>query len=114
MVAVVFIILQDPPHTICRTQVDNFKSRQKGIIYKDPDIKNRKKPLMDTLIEECKGNNSPGSCYGLFSRTRRLVKDFHSISQECLQDLARLKELRKNIFSIYDLMIRLAWGEAPS
>ena len=113
-VAIIFIILQDPPHTICRTQIDNFKSRQMGIIYKDPKIKNRKEPLMDVLINECKTYSSPGSCYGLFAKVRVFINDFSTVSQDCYENFSTLSEVRKTLFNIYDLMIRLAWGEAPS
>ena len=114
-VAIIFIVAQDPPHTICRTQIENFKSRQKGIIYKDPNIKTRQKPLLAVLIKQCKEYNSPGSCYGLFSRIKIFIHDFKLVSSDCSNSFSSISEVRSTLFELYDLMIRLAWGDnAPA
>ncbi len=112
--AIIFIVLQNPPHTICRTQIDNFKSRQKGMIYKDPKIKTRTKPLMDILIANCKKFSSPGSCYGLFSRARVFIHEFRLISSDCYKSFSLLGKVKNTLRSLYSLMIRLAWGDAPA
>ena len=112
-VAIFFIVIQDPPHTICRTQIETFKESQKGILYKDPEIKTRKKPLLELMIETCKKQNMPGSCYGLFTRTRIFIKDFKKVSEECHSSLASMGEIKRNLFAVYDLMIRQAWGAKP-
>ncbi len=112
-VAIIVIVAQDPPHTLCRTQVNNFKSRQKGKIYKDPEIKHRKKALIKILVEHCKKGNSPGNCYGLFSKTKELIHDFQVVSASCRSELSSLTEVRATLFQIYNLMIRLAWGAEP-
>ena len=114
VVITLFVILQDPPHTICRTQVEHFKSRQKGLIYKDPEVKTRKKPLMDILIQECRKKSSPGSCYQMFAKARRLVNDFNIVSVECTKGLGQVSQVRKVLFQVYDLMIRLAWQKPSS
>ncbi len=111
---IVLVVLQDPPHTICRTQIENFKARQKGRLYKNPDVKTRKKPLMDVLMAECKTHSSPGSCYGLFAQVHKLINDFNVISQDCMQNLAAVSRVRKTLFQVYDLMVRLAWQEVPA
>ena len=33
---IVFILLNDPPHTFCDAQVEHFKRVQRGILYKNP------------------------------------------------------------------------------
>ncbi len=112
--AIIFIVAEDPPHTVCRTQIENFKQSQKGWLYKDPNVKTRKEPLMDVMIETCKKhNNSPGRCYGLFSRTRKFIRDFRLVSHSCRKEFASLSEVKKKMFSLYSLMIRLAWGDKP-
>lgn len=114
-IAIIFIVLQDPPHTICRTQLENFKSRQKGIIYKNPAVKTRKKPIMFLLINECKKNSTPGSCYGLFSKIKKFIHDFKLISYDCRTNLSNISEVKKVLFKTYSLMVRLAWGDtAPA
>ena len=110
---ILFMVLEDPPHSVCRTQIENFKTSQKGFLYKDPAIKTRKKPLLDLMIATCKKNNSPGSCYGLFSKARKFISDFKLVSVSCRKDFAGLSAVRKKLFSLYSLMIRLAWGDKP-
>ena len=112
--AIVFIIAQDPPHSLCRTQIENFKSRQKGKIYKNPKIKTRKLPLMEVLIAKCKKGNSPGNCYELFSKTQEFLRDFKTVSLFCRDSLSSLSKVRETLFEIYSLMIRLAWGDGVS
>ena len=111
--AIIFIVAQDPPHSICRTQIENFKKSQKGFLYKDPQVKTRKKPLLDVLIESCKQYNSPASCYGLFFRAKKFIRDFNLVSTSCRKEFAGLSTVRKQLSSLYSLMIRLAWGDTP-
>ena len=111
--AIIFIIAQDPPHSICRTQIENFKTSQKGFLDKDPKVKTRKKPLLEVLIDTCKQHNSPGSCYGLFSRTRKFIRDFKLVSTSCRTEFASLSKVRNQLSALYILMIRLAWGDTP-
>ena len=114
IVSILFIMLSDPPHTICRTQIENFKSRQKGRIYRDSTIKTRKQPLMQILITKCKTGNSPGNCYELFLKTKNFLQDFKTVSFSCRSGLASLNEVKSTLFDIYSLMIRLAWGDGSS
>ena len=111
--AVFFIVIQDPPRTICRTQLETFKARQTGLLYKDPEIKIKKKPLLVALLKNCKQNNSPGSCYGLFAKIKGLINDFNIISKECYKSFASLGAVKKALFDMYELLIRIAWGDAP-
>ena len=111
--AIIFIVTENPPHSICRTQIENFKNSQKGFLYKDPNVKTRKKPLLDVLIENCKKYNSPASCYGLFSRVRKFIRDFKLVSTSCQKDFASLGAVRKQLSALYILLIRLAWGDVP-
>ena len=112
--AIVFIVAQDPPHTLCRTQIENFKLRQKGKIYKNPNIKTRKKPLMEIVIMKCRESNSPGNCYELFSKTKDFIRDFKTVSLSCRDSLSSLSKVRSTLFEIYRLMIQLAWGDGSS
>ena len=110
---IIFIVANDPPHTFCRTQIENFKDAQIGILYKDSNIKTRTKPLLEVLVDTCKKYSAPGSCYGLFSKIRVFVQDFKLVSGDCRQEFSSLSKVRKTLFGVYGLMIRLAWGDAP-
>jgi len=111
--AIILIVAQDPPHTICRTHINNFKSRQKGVLYKDPNIKTRQKPLLAVLVESCKKYNTPGSCYGLFSKIKTFINGFKVISVDCYPVFSGLRKVREALFEVYSLMIRIAWGDKP-
>ena len=111
--AIIFIVANDPPHSVCRTQIDHFKSVQRGILYRDPKIKTRKKPLLLILIENCKKYSSPGSCYDLFSKVRTLIRDFKLIGNDCYKSFSLIPEVKGALLTVYDLMIRLAWGGTP-
>ena len=111
--AILFILFNDPPHTICRVQINQFKSWQEGLIYKARNDKLNKKPLMQTLMKTCKDLAEPGACYGLFSRIKVFIRDFHVVSEDCKMELSELPAVKKTLLSVYDLMIRLAWGDEP-
>jgi len=113
VIAVILIVLQDPPHTVCRTQIDRFKYWQEGTIYPVKDNKLNKAPAMQTLLKSCKELSSPGGCYGLFHRARVFLRDFDLVSVDCKESFVALKEVKDTLFVIYDLMIRLAWGDQP-
>ena len=81
--AIVFIILNDPPHTLCDTQLEHFKSLQKGLIYKDSKDFHKEKALLKRKKESCEKENRPGTCYEYFAYLKRLLKDFQVLSTEC-------------------------------
>ena len=112
-VGIILIVANDPPHTFCRTQIDNFKATQSGVLYKNSNIKTRTEPLLRILINTCKEYSAPGSCYGLFLRMKVFIQDFKLVSVDCRQEFSTLSKVRKILFEVYSLMIRLAWGDAP-
>lgn len=111
--AIIFIVANDPPHNICRTQINHFKAVQSGTLYRDSKIKTRKKPLLSILIGNCKQYSSPGSCYGLFSKMRTFIGDFKLIASDCYKPFSLIPEVKGALLSVYGLMIRLAWGGEP-
>ena len=113
IIAIAVIVLQNPPHTVCRTQVDRFKYWQQGSIYKLQGDKLNKAPAMQVLLKNCKKLSSPGGCYGLFNKTRVFLRDFDLVSVDCKESFVALKEVKSTLFAMYDLMIRLAWGDQP-
>ena len=113
IIAIIFVVLQDPPHTVCRTQIDRFKYWQAGTIYPLKGGKLNKAPTMQTLIGSCKKLNTPGGCFGLFAKTKTFLRDFDLVSLDCKESLAALKEVKSTLFANYSLMIRLAWGDQP-
>ena len=110
-VGITFILLGDPPHKFCDTQVEHFKSVQKGIIFKDSKDKIHKVPSMTRLLRTCRKTTSPGSCYEYFAYLDRLLKNFKLVSAECLTGLSQFKEVKTHLFNGMNTMVQLAWRE---
>lgn len=98
-IGIAFILLNDPPHHICDTQMEHFKSQQKI-------LGNFKK---HTLV--CRETNSPGGCYEMFSHLNRTLKNFYLVSKECLIPLSKNAEVKNTLLEGIELMVRLAWRE---
>lgn len=108
-----FIILVDPPHTICDAQLDTFKEAQLGFVYLDPQNKSVQTTDYELLTKQCRVSNSPGGCYELFARLKALISDIESIPKECTSKAAGEGKVRKLLWEALDLMAKLAWGEKP-
>lgn len=110
---ILFIIFADPPKSVCDAQIELFKRNQQNLLYKDPDSKVEKTTKFELLFEHCKGTNSPGGCLELFQLTKRMLDDLSAVPSECRSTVASLSEVRKAIFYMSELLVRLAWGEKP-
>ena len=98
-IGIFFIVLNDPPHHICDTQIEHFKSKQSKI------------EDWEKLIEVCRETNSPGGCYEMFAHLRITLKHFYLVSKECIEPLSRLSEVKKKLLEGMEWMARLAWRE---
>jgi len=110
-IGIAFILLNDPPHTFCDTQLENFKSAQSGILFKDPKDKVSLYPLMVKLLKTCRATVAPGACYEYFSYLNRLLLDFKIIVNECLEPLSQIQEVKDHLFIGVSTMVELAWRE---
>lgn len=108
--SVLFIVVSDPPHDLCKTQLEQFKELEKGKLFKDPKSF-RKHPLVQGLHIKCKTLNSPGGCYELFSRLNVMFKHFRAVSSECTHTLTGLSVVKKTLLENFQLMTHLAWRE---
>ena len=109
--AIFFIILNDPPHTLCDTQLEHFKSLQKGITYKDNKDFHKEKALLNRKKESCEKENRPGSCYEYFAYLKRLLKNFQVLSPECEAIIFAETPIKKALKSALTLITALAWRE---
>ena len=96
---ILFIVINDPPHSLCDTQIDTFK-KTRSVLGK-----------VKGLTEECKNANGPGGCYELFGVLRRVLRNFRLVSEKCQSQLANLKTIKKMLFEQVELMTHLAWRE---
>lgn len=110
---ILFIVLSQPPHTICDSQLEVIQKAQQRFLYKDPKSKKIKTTKYETLYEHCKVTNNPGGCYELFQEMKTLLYDLSTLSSECAVPLGAVAEHKKAIWEVEELLIKLAWGETP-
>ena len=112
---IAFIVLSDPPHTLCDTQIDNLKKTQNTFLYKksfsSADGFNISK--MEYFSDYCKKTNTSGGCYELFMLLKTLMVDLSSISSECNGAVADEGIIKSVVWKNLELMTKLAWGHKP-
>lgn len=108
---VVFILLNDPPHTFCDTQVEHFKKVQKGILYKDSKDFHKEKSLLERKRQFCQKEQAPGTCYEYFEYLKRLLKDLKLLSEECAPKILQSGEVKGAFSKALSLITALAWRE---
>ena len=109
--AIVFILLKDPPHTFCDTQLSHFQSLQKGLLYKDSSDFHEEKSRLKRKEQNCQETNSPGACYEYFSELKKLLKDFRVLSPECQSIIFSETKVKSALSSALTLMTAIAWRE---
>lgn len=111
---ILFIVLGDPPKTVCDAQLEVFNKTQSGFLNPDPKSKAEQKTTkFDRLFEHCKVTNSAGGCLELFHLTQRMLEDLAAVPLECRDKVASLASVKKVILYMSELMVRLAWTEKP-
>ena len=109
--AIIFIILGDPPHTFCDTQLEHFKSLQKGLLYEDSKDFHKEKSLLKRKNQTCQQANAPGACYEYFAYLKRLLKDFRVLSAKCKPIIFSETQVKSALSSALTLITALAWRE---
>lgn len=110
---IVAIILYDPPHTVCESQLDVFRDAQKRFLFQYKVKKKTEVPKYRMLVDQCKMTNDPGGCYELFQETRMMLNDLKSVPTECMPKAGEIREVKTALWEVTELMLRLAWGEKP-
>ena len=109
--AIILIILSDPPHNFCDTQLEHFKSLQTGLLYKDSEDFHEEKSALERKKQDCQKENSPGACYEYFAVLKRLLKDFRVLSAQCKASIFSEAKVKSTLESALSLMTALAWRE---
>jgi hypothetical protein len=112
-VAVIFVVLSDPPVTVCSTQKEAFNKDMMGELTPDPKKKMSKEGRYQRLVEVCKTGNSVGSCYPLFVQMHRILDRSKSVSLECVKDIGDISVFESFLTQSIRIMVRIAWGEKP-
>ena len=134
---ILFIVLSQPPHSVCDSQMAVVDKNQARFLFRDPKMKKVnpaevKKAIelcheskdpdscydiyltrYERLTEFCKATNTPGGCYELFTELKRLVRDLATLSSECSTAIGGTSEYKTALMGSVELMVRLGWGENP-
>lgn len=113
VVAIVVIMLINPPYTVCDTQLASFKEAQKGNLFPNKEKKTVIPPSISRAKESCQLGNSAGACYEYFQSLRSIADGISKASNECAAQLYGVAEVRTALNDGIELMVRLAWGLKP-
>lgn len=113
--ALIFFMINDPPHTVCDVQANNLKEELKGQVFSTTteDKKHKLPAIIGRTQEACQLGNSAGSCFEYFSILKKMARDIQSYSSECRTELASIPEIRTAINEGVILMAKMAWGSRP-
>lgn len=113
LVGFVFIILNDPPKSVCSVQIENFREAQKRFLYSETINNVRRPALAEEQLRICRAANSPGGCNELFFQLRILSKDLGSVPSQCSSTIGGEAEVANFLWKSYRLIVELAWGSKP-
>ena len=116
-----FIILQDPPRTLCQSQVEVINKSEEKFLFENVKRKRllagKKEGALSTkyerLRDQCDDTNDPGGCYELFQELKKFLHDLDSLTAECSTALADTKVYSLALSQSLEKMVRIAWGSAP-
>src|SRR3989344_2305689 len=88
--ALIFFVLNDPPHTVCQVQADNLRESMKGQLFPATINKNKIPGILARTQEACQQGNSSGSCLEYFGILRKAARDIQNYSSECKTELVNI------------------------
>ncbi len=107
------IMYNEPPFTICDSQIKVFRQSQKGGLYAKKTKTGVRSASFNRWVESCKNSNNGGGCYDLFNSLKKIVRDLQDVPSECLAQTTSLEEIRSALLTGTELLVKIAWGEAP-
>lgn len=113
VVGFVFIVLNDPPKSVCTVQLEIFKDAQKRFLYKETINEVNRPALIDEQLKICRAANGPGGCNELFFKLKTLSKDLNSVPSQCASTVGGETEVNNYLWKSYRLIVELAWGPTP-
>lgn len=110
---ILFIIILNPPHTLCDSELESFKEKQSTFLFTNKKNKSEKTPRQEKLLNQCKISNSPGGCYQYFFEMRKLYNTLNSVPSECIGKVTGLSAVKASLVDTVTLMVKIAWAEKP-
>lgn len=116
LIGFALIVFNDPPRTVCDGQLELIRESQEEFLYFRRGAGGATKPALITeLITRCKGDNSPGGCFELFQRLKKMQADLLNIPSSCSEDAMSDGNIKSGLLGSLKLMSQIAWGEnAPT
>ncbi len=118
-----FIVLSDPPRTICDAQLENFKETKKSFLFDEGTGEQKKKAKLRVLKDLCLKTNTIGGCLEYFHGLRKILLEIEGVYPECRRQLLEIKTQPDEIISSHqvegylwkgvELLVMMGWGEAP-
>ena len=109
---VALIVLMNPPHHLCDTQVETFKENVGDFLFLTSSSR-VKEVRFPRLLDRCKETLSSGGCYELFLGLRNFLNQFQVVSPDCSSRVGRIRQVNAALTQSLDLLIRLGWGGEP-
>jgi len=112
---IAFIILSQPPHSLCDSQIEIINAAQAKFLFKDPKSQKVLTTRYTNLREQCKLTNDPGGggCYEWFHELRTMLRDLGTLTNACANALADTKEYKVAVTEGLEKIVQIAWGSAP-
>jgi hypothetical protein len=113
---IAFFLINDPPRTVCDSQIEAFKTAQADFLYKEKNFPKAKKLTTrryQYMHDLCRDSNNPGGCYEYFSLVRNLLRDLEAFPEECSTTPRKISEVDFVLKKTMEMMVRIAWGEQP-
>ncbi len=111
LVGTVFFFFNDPPHSICTTQIESYKKSLKGKIYAYKDQKNIIPPKIKRAVEDCRQGKSSGSCIEYFDLVNTMMVSQNQVELKCMPELYAEKDIQDTIKKFFIISSVLAWGD---
>lgn len=112
-IGIFLIFITNKPHSVCDSQIEILQESQKGAIFQGKGKRAAIEPRLSRQVDTCKLGNSPGACFEMFSTYRKLMVDLGNVPNECRTPTFEVAEVRKALLEGVELMVQLAWGDAP-
>lgn len=105
------IVMNDPPKTVCDTQMELFRESQRTFLYAPPESKLAKSILVKDLHKLCKDSNSPGGCFEYFQRLKKFVVDLENMPKTCADTVAAESAVKVWLWESLKIIAQISWGD---
>ena len=109
---IAFIVINDPPKTLCDSEVEIFKKDHRHFLAPIPKS-NKNITQYDLQKDLCKRANGPGGCYEFFTQVRKLLQSIEGTPKQCRQKIGNIPQVKKALWQTARLFTHMAWGSSP-